>query len=658
MKLHVRMHPSKFRLGGRGERPIQIILPYDVREQFLDMPGTLAAAGGSLMATWDAAWTVLSILGQQDKMPRPPLERLVSSDFLDEERRRLPGLASTLQSPGWQNARGYQREGAFFLAARAYACEEDEMRLGKTFTAQLATKLVGGRWVVVAPASVKYVWAGEHARWFGQPTLVLEGLAADRAKVFCPACAAASHPSAGQVTGGCALDTYRLPKPARPNAVKLRYLHKVPAERIPELLRELPLSVLNYDLVSPRTRRDRRGAEHVDEKFMGWVGAVRNAGMTGIVTDEGHRFRGWTPNSRGLTRRERLDTMAEDMTYAYNVTGTPILGAVKNLWAQHDLISRGALTDARAPRRLPFSWDVRYCDGRKTDRGWYRDGCSAAVATELKFRRMFFTISRSKADVWDQVPRRQRSVIKLDPPDGAAARAMRFVPGSGSGGLYRAIKATAKFKLDTVAESILEECLSSDTGVKVALFGFNRDTVYAARDKMAKLVAPKTEGSRGGEYARLAAATSFRVWMVLGQEVTNEAKDAMCRAFREHTGSGVFIATLDAVPEGVSLRGASSVHFLDLHWNPMHLLQAEERPLEYGVDSVNIIYYLVMDTVDEYVYDVVVPKIEHIIAASADAKEAERMQRQMGQTDDRHMDDVISLMAAQANLAGSAFDED
>lgn len=649
MKIATRVHPSAFRLGGRGENPVQVYLPYDVRERFLDMPGTQAASA-SLLCTWDAAWTILSVLKQTDKMPRPPLEQLLGPAVLEEERQKLSGLAATLASPGWAAARPYQREGAFFLAARAYASEEDEMRLGKTFTTQLATKLVGGRWVVVAPASVKYVWAGEHARWFNQPTLVLEGLSADRAKIFCPSC----FGGAPVGSAACTLTLYKLPVPPRPGALKLAYLHKVPAERIPELLRELALTVLNYDLISPRTRKDRRGTEHVDERFMGWVGAVRNAGMTGIVTDEGHRYRGWTPNSNGLTRRERMIAMAEYMPRAYNVTGTPILGAVKNLWAQHDFISAGALTDARARRRLPFSWDVRYCDGRKSDRGWYRDGCSEHVASELKYRRKFYTISRSKQDVWDQVPQRQRSVIRLDaPPSASARRTMQFQEGSGSSGLYRAIKATAKYKLDTVAESILEECFGTDTGVKVALFGFNRDTVYAARDKMAALTAPKS-----GDYARLAAATSFRVWMVMGQEVTNEAKFAMCKAFREHTGSGVFIATLDAVPEGVSLRTAQSIHFLDLHWNPMQLLQAEERPLEYGVERVNIIYYLVLGSVDEYIYDVVVPKIEHIIASTTDAKEAEKMQKQMGQTDERHMDDVISMMAAATDLSGAAFSDE
>ena len=89
-----------------------------------------------------------------------------------------------------------------------------------------------------------------------------------------------------------------------------------------------------------------------------------------------------------------------------------------------------------------------------------------------------------------------------------------------------------------------------------------------------------------------------------------EARFKQAQAFREWTGAGVFVATINSVPVAISLKGAQSVHFADLTWDPADLLQAEDRPYEVGTSGLSIIYYVVEKTVDEHVVGLVLPKME------------------------------------------------
>jgi SNF2 family DNA or RNA helicase len=69
---------------------------------------------------------------------------------------------------------------------------------------------------------------------------------------------------------------------------------------------------------------------------------------------------------------------------------------------------------------------------------------------------------------------------------------------------------------------------------------------------------------------------------------------------------------------GISLAGAASVFFADLHVEPATLLQAEDRALVHGIGGLDVEYFVVADTVDEHVVSIVMPKMEQIEVAMGD----------------------------------------
>lgn len=80
--------------------------------------------------------------------------------------------------------------------------------------------------------------------------------------------------------------------------------------------------------------------------------------------------------------------------------------------------------------------------------------------------------------------------------------------------------------------------------------------------------------------------------------------------FVDHRGGAVFVATIDSVPESISLRGASIVHFLDLHAEASKISQAAARPAEPGMRGVSILFYVVEGSSDDRFIKLLLPKIE------------------------------------------------
>ncbi len=83
----------------------------------------------------------------------------------------------------------YQLRGAVFAACRGRAILGDDMGLGKTVQAIAAAELLArlrgiGQVLVVSPASVKYQWADEIAKFSGRPVQVIDGDRPDRLELY------------------------------------------------------------------------------------------------------------------------------------------------------------------------------------------------------------------------------------------------------------------------------------------------------------------------------------------------------------------------------------------------------------------------------------------------------------------------------------------
>lgn len=239
------------------------------------------------------------------------------------------------------------------------------------------------------------------------------------------------------------------------------------------------------------------------------------------------------------------------------------------------------------------------CNGHKGEYGWENDGITNPE--ELASRLKSFMLKRARAEILPGMPPKTRQVVRIDP----AKKAFKAPKVKGSGGLHAALRVTAGIKRDTVTEAVVNEC---GEGSKVVVFAYHRE----GAQELAKAIA---EASGDDPRCKL---RNMRVWCVTG-DTPVEARFRQAQAYREWVGAAAFVATIDSVPVAISLKGATSVHFADLTFDPASLLQAEDRSYEVGSTGLAIIYYLVSQTVDEHVLGLVLPKMEQMETMTKEA---------------------------------------
>ena len=555
---------EQFPLGRRGQRPLSAPASYaDTRAVKALVPG-IDPSRGTLKFSWDMVPAVESALGVD--CSQLPVSIYVPPDEGVAEYQRC------FQS----RLRGYQKEMVKFLALRSYAINADPMRSGKTPTTLAAASFVGAKKVLVmCPSIAKLVWATEIAKWLQLPSLLLYGRAGDEAKGFCTMCNGSGRDGDRHCTGCKAK-----------NGSSYGYRIYREAE-VPAALDEYRFVICNYDILIPQMQRDASGVRSERGDLPGWTDLLKNRGFDIVIADEAHILRGRSKRDRaGESRRDKLVEVAKSVPRFWALTGTPIYGRVADLWALLDVVTDGLFG------RPFFDFDVRYAGGHKGEYGWQNDGMTNA--DELKSRLDYFMLKRDRAEILPDLPKKIRQVIRIDA--GKESFAKPKSKNRSTGGLHGALRVTAKLKEKPVVEAVSNECAE---GAKVVLFSYLRENA----ESLAKAVAKACEDD-----PRL-KLRNMRVWCVSG-DTPVEARFKQAQAFREWGGAAVFVATIDSVPVAISLKGAQSVHFADLTFDPASLLQAEDRPYEVGTNGLTIVYYVVEKTVDEHVVQLVLPKME------------------------------------------------
>lgn len=533
---------------------------------------------------------------------------------------------------------------------------------GKSLQSLAASVLVDARrTLIVAPALAKWVWADEIAKWVGEEALVLEGRGGDSLRRYCRTCMAKGKLPDGSVCGACKLrngqangfkifDVRELtgPNPQTGKGAKGCTKHKqVPVPTAdydqascPECVRELHQAIedaryviVNYDLLVAQKMKDGSGQGVFREDLQGWGPALSRHRFDLCIADESHMLRGWesSPAKRGTTRREKFCQVTDFIDRVWLLSGTPIYGYVRDLWGQFDAMSKGALT---GKDRLPFSFHVRYCDGARDDFGWRADGRSGYADTELPERLRVLQIKRPRSLILSSMPAKVRQTIRIDD-----TRASQSVPRFGkdeqtTGRITKLLKTTFDAKVGAVVENVLGELANEG---KVVVFTLLRESA----EKIAKLLEKE---ARKKENAARMQQVNCKIWLGHG-DTSTQNRFAMARAFREHEGAGVFVTTIDAVQVAVSLKGAQSVHFAELHWQPSAMLQAEDRPYEVGVTGLSIIYYIVKGSVDEHIEQVVLPKIE-TLARVLDEQSARDVRDAFNKDTDESVDSLLAALTA------------
>lgn len=367
-----------------------------------------------------------------------------------------------------------------------------------------------------------------------------------------------------------------------------------------ELLAELraaPYVISNYDILVAQEHHTGAG-EIVGERLdlPGWAPMIPWISFDLAVLDEIQLLRGRPEKKRrGKSRKDRSAAALVNIPRVWGLTGTLIFNFTRDQYGPIDVCSDGLFGQ-------PFyDFDRRYCQGHTNIHGgWNADGRSLLAETELKRRMDILMLKRERKEILPELPAKQRQVVHVDaksvlPPFARAEADRRAAIG-------RSLALTLDHKLDVIATTVVAEMLEGNCVVVFTYIRKNAERVFRAIEEEAKK--PQNRLRLRGLNAQ--------TWLAHG-EVSSKARYDLSVRFCEHAASGAagaFVSTIDAMQTGISLKGASSVHFAELHYSPAAMLQAEDRPYEVGITGLSIVYYVLRGSIDEHIIDVLMPKFE------------------------------------------------
>jgi len=358
-------------------------------------------------------------------------------------------------------------------------------------------------------------------------------------------------------------------------------------------LKQARYVISNYDIIAAQDHHDGAGGfTGVRFDLPGWASLLANLQFDIAILDEAHVLRGRPDKMRkGRTRRDRLVHALSKIPRVWLLTGTPIYGYTRDLWSPLDIASAGLFGQPW------FEFDSAYCEGHvNAYGGWEAIGRSIRATVELKERLDFLMHKKERSEIVAYLPRKQRQVIRIDPK---AALTPIKVTGDRRHDIAQALATTLEHKLEEVVDTVLAELVEGNKTLVFTYLRASAECVYTAiSERLSNLqVAPRMR------------EVDTEVWLAHG-EVSDKARFDLARDFREHSGAGVFVSTIDAMQVGISLAGATSVHFAELHHSPAALLQAEDRPYALDSTGLGIVYYVVKGSVDEHIESQLLPKFK------------------------------------------------
>lgn len=287
----------------------------------------------------------------------------------------------------------------------------------------------------------------------------------------------------------------------------------------------------------------------------------------------------------------------------------------------------------RSVDRKPFAFHVRYAGGHKNALGyWEADGRTELAETELVKRLSLVMIKRPRDVIWKDTPPKTRQVVRLDV--GTKEDQIKTLEKlADERHLFKALEKTLIAKVDAICENVLE---SLGAGEKCLVWVLTRESVEIMTQALEKATSAK-------DVTTLMKQQRVRIWATHG-EADVKVRNEVARDFREHGGAGVLIATMDSLPESISLFGATTEHYAQLHYLSGPMEQSENRPYLKDTSRLHIIYYIAKGTIDERMENIVLPRLMTAdkIGASRDAEATAKAFEKQGES----FADFISRLTA------------
>jgi len=629
--------------GARGSRPIWIGTdPVHTRDA-LQVPGiTESPRSGGILASWDAMYALRIRLGWDVPLTPPAFTA------------PIPNAAGYVAKNLHTRARAYQPVMTSFLIARSMAINADPMRVGKTFETLAAVEALGLKHVLVLPPAIaKPGWAEQIAEYLGDECLLLSGRAGLEARWYCTVCRGRgwlgeSWCEACRARNGSSYGS-RLVQPVQSEALEtgadldaaqLTAAHVAGLRKaVGDAISRARFVICNYDILVTQQNSDAAGGKYEVEHLRGWSQILSSFAWDAVIADEAHMLRG-RPNFRqkGKSRRDRALAVAQSARYVWALTGTPIYGKVADGWGLLDFITNGLFG------RPHLAFEASYADGKHVQdpakgipKHWEAKGSTNEL--ELKYRLSSYMLRRERAEIVPHMPAKTRQVQRLEarskdkpPPRHMDAQA----------GIHDALRRTAAFKLPFVVEAVMAEMAE---GMKSVICTYHVESTKEMYEAISK-------GCRTGEMAARSKLVNTKGWLIHGG-VTADKRKPLADAFVQHPGAAFMVCSMGSVPGAISFKGASTVHFADLHHDPAVLLQVEDRAYEVDTKGLSIIYYVVERTVDEHVVGVVMPKMDQLERVVGDTGARDFSAVFGGKPSNESMDEIFARMCRAAEAMES-----
>lgn len=404
------------------------------------------------------------------------------------------------------------------------------------------------------------------------------------------------------------------------------------------VLNAAPYVLVSYDIVIAQTRKDGAGGDVGHRMDLpGWAPILEKMPFDVAVLDEGHAALRGRPKKkrRGKSRRDRVKAILAKVPRVWEATGTLIYNYTRDAYGQLDIVTAGLFG------RTFYEFDVRYCEGHlDSNGGWAADGRSLLADTELKERLKWVMLKKERSEIIHELPDKTREVRWVDANSGLPPLKLA---GRKKEAYAHALAATLPHKIESIVESVIQEMAE---GQSVIVFTFLR----ASAERMASAIERAIDDRTVRQRMR---AQSARTWLITGSSVSNKAKFDMAEDFRAHAAggaSGCWVSTIDASREAISLGGAASVHYAELHYAPAAMMQSEDRAYELDSKGLSIVLWCVRGSMDEHCVDLLLPKYETQSRLTGDEQAAAAHAAFGGDSEEEDLEAVWARLTAHLVL--------
>lgn len=367
------------------------------------------------------------------------------------------------------------------------------------------------------------------------------------------------------------------------------------------------LYVINYDLV------------HKHEA------ALRGVGAKVLILDESHYIK----TAKSL-RTNAVLALCSDIARVICLSGTPIMNKPIEAWTTLHML---------APRTFGswYEYVVKFCKGYQQKIGrdrkvWIVDG--ASNLDELnRLLRGSCMVRRRKEDVLAQLPAKRRVIV----PIGNGGRV------KGEAEFVRKLKTIMKRrradqrKLALVTDdgarakrkaSMLARMREENTEILGEIEALRQEAAQVKLDAAIEFIENIAEQGKVVVFAHhkfviSALVGAFKGAAVIRGETAAELRQKEVERFQTDERCRVFIGSLHAASQGITLTAASDVVFVELDWVPGICTQGEDRTHRIGQHDSVTAWYLVLDESIEVRMAKILERKQAILDAALDGKAAE-----------------------------------